>query len=104
MSGIDLAPDEGFLPRVVQAVIQLMAGRNNAAGSCTLTNGVTTTLVSAPNCAKGSRVFLFPETLNAAAIVTGTYVLRANVDNGAFMVTHPNTANVDQDFSWIALG
>lgn len=104
MSGIDLAPDERYVPRIVQAIIQLMAGRNNATGTCTLADGATTTVVSAPNCAKGSKVFLMPQTLNAAAIVTGTYVLAADVDNGAFTVTHPNTANTDQDFAWVATG
>lgn len=86
------------------AIQQLAQGRSNAVGSVTLTANDTTTVVAAPACGAGSRVFLFPETAAAAAVVATTYVLTTDVIARQFTVTHSNTAAVDKTFSYVCLG
>lgn len=106
MSAINLAPGETGIARIVASIRQLIEGRSNATGSCTLAAGVTTTTVQAPNCATGSAVFLFPQTANAAAEVgNGTiYVKPADVLNKSFTITHANSAQIDRKYFYAALG
>lgn len=92
------------LTKYANAINQLAAGRSNAAGVVTLTANAATTTVTAPNCGAGNRVFLFPCTANAAAIVAATYVQESNVTAGQFIVNHTNNANADKTFFWVALG
>ena len=104
MSAIQLSTEEKNVWRIVQAVRQLVEGRNNATGIVTLRAGQVTTVVPAQNCGMGSAVFLFPRTANAAAKVATTYVKDADVIKGQFVVTHANSADADQSFYWIATG
>jgi hypothetical protein len=85
-----------------QALRDLFAGRSNAVGTVTLTANAASTVVTAINCGADSKVFLFPTTANAAAIVAATYV--SAVANGTFTVTHTNSATADKTFFWVALG
>lgn len=95
---------EKDLTKYAHAINQLAAGRSNAVGTVTLRNGQTTTTVEAVTCGAGSKVFLFPATANAAAVVTTTYILAANVTAGQFIITHASDADTDQTFYWVALG
>lgn len=106
MSGINLAPGETGIARIVAAIRQIMQGRSNAVGQVTLTANAATTAVTAPNCGPGSEVFLFQKTPNAAAeIGNGTiYILAADVVAGTFTITHANSAQTDRTFSYVALG
>jgi hypothetical protein len=96
--------NETDLTKFAFALQQLAQGRTNASGTVTLRASQTTTTVTAPTCGVGSRVFLFPATANAAAVVATTYILASNVTSGQFIVTHASDADVDQTFYWIALG
>lgn len=104
MSAQVLQTGEKDPARFVFAINQLAEGRSNAVGSVTLTANAASTTVTAPGCAAGSHVFLFPRTANAAAIVAATYVLSTNVTKGQFIVTHTNNANADKTFSYVCLG
>jgi hypothetical protein len=104
MSAIVLAVNEKDPAKIGFAVNQLGQGRSNAVGEVTLRASQTTTTVSAPNCAAGSHVFLFPRTANAAAIVAATYVLSTNVTQGQFIITHTSNSNADKTFSYVCLG
>jgi hypothetical protein len=104
MSASVLAPAEKDLFRIVMAVRQLTEGRSNAVGTLTLAAGATSTGVTAPNCAAGSAVFLFPATADAAAAAATTYVANANVSKGQFIVTHANNAQTDRTFFFVCLG
>ena len=106
MSGINLAPGETNIVRVVAALRQLIAGRSNAAGTVTLSPNATSTTVAAPNCAASSEIFLFPRSANAAAEVkNGTlYVAASTVANKSFVITHANNAQTDRTFSYLAIG
>lgn len=105
---IQLSTEEKNLWRVVQAVIQLIQGRSNAVGTVTLRNGQTTTTVTklidpaAINVALGSKVFLEPETANAAAARATTYI--SAVGQGTFTITHANAATTDRTFSFHCIG
>lgn len=88
--------------RLSQAINELFQGRSNAIGSCTLTASATSTVVTAENCGDESKVFLMPETANAAAAVATTYITA--VGNGSFTITHANNAQTDRRFSYVAIG
>lgn len=95
---------EKDLTKYAAAIKELGQGRTNAAGTITLRANQTTTTVPAPNCGEGNKVFLFPATANAAAVITSTYVLESNVTPGQFIVTHPSNVNADKTFYWVAFG
>lgn len=99
---IPLSPSEAEPHRIVAVVRQLIEGRSNAVGICTLAANAGTTTVTAPNCGPMSAVFLCPTTANAAAIGAAVYV--SAVAAGSFTVTHTNNANADKSFFWVALG
>jgi hypothetical protein len=104
MSAPQLSPSETQLYIIVNAVRQLMQGRSNAAGSVTLAASAASTTVSAPNCAGGAQVFLFPRTLHAAAeLAAGTCYVSA-IAAGTFTVTHANNPQLDRTFSYVCLG
>lgn len=101
---IQLLVGETRIPRIVQAVIELVMGRQNSVGDATLAAGTTTTVVSFENCSKDCRVFLFPQTANAAAALATTYILRANIVQRQFTVTHANAGTTDRTFSFLCIG
>lgn len=108
ISGINLAPEETSIYRIVQAIIQLLQGRSNAVGEVTLRANQTTTVVTkavaraAVNVSADSEVFLTPLTANAAAAVPTTYV--SSVVQGGFTLTHASNAQINKTFGWVALG
>jgi hypothetical protein len=93
---------EKDLSKYALSLQQLAAGRSNATGSVTLAAGAASTVVSAPNCAPGSAVFLFPRTANAAAALATTFV--SSVGKQTFTIAHANNAQTDRSFFWVALG
>lgn len=97
-----VATTEKDLTKYAQAIQQLEQGRSNATGTCTLAASATTTVVPAPNCGLGSKVFLSPLSANAAAALAGTYV--SAVGNGSFTLTHANNAQTDRNFGFVCLG
>lgn len=101
---IQLLPTEQNIRRIVDAVIQLVLGRQNSVGDVTLRAGQTTTVVSFENCSKDCRVFLFPQTANAAAAVPTTLILRADIIQKQFTITHANAGSTDRTFSFLAIG
>ena len=103
---LSLPPSERDPAKIAAVVHQLLQGRINSTGLVTLTANAATTVVSAPTCGAGSKVFLFPKTANAAAeIGAGTmYILDANIIAGQFTVTHANNAQVDRSYCWLVVG
>lgn len=101
---IKLAKGERDLGRIVDAVNELVEGRQNSIGDVTLTAGATTTVVSFPNCSKDCRVFLFPQTANAAAALATTFIPKAAILQKQFTITHANAATLDRSFSFICIG
>lgn len=104
MSAPVVSPRADVPQDVAFAIKQLGEGRSNAVGVVTLAAGAGTTTVTAPNCGAGNKVFLFPCTANAAAIVAATYVAEADVTKGQFVVTHTNNANSDKTFFFACFG
>jgi spore germination protein GerM len=82
------------------AIQQLFAGRSDANGAVTLTTG-TTTVVSAPNVAAQSAVFLSARSASAAAALAGAFI--SSVGKQTFTITHAAGA-ADRSFFWVALG
>lgn len=102
MAGLTLGPGEINLRRIVDVVRQLVEGRSNAVGTVTLRPSATTTQVSASTCGGASRVFLSPQTANAAAALATTYV--SVVAPGTFTLTHASNAQIDRTFGYEVRG
>lgn len=108
MSGINLQESETSLPRIVQAIIQILKGSSNAVGSVTLRANQTTTTVTkavdkaAVNVSMDQEIFLTPRSANASAALANVFV--SAVGQGTFTLTHSNTATTDRTFGWEARG
>jgi hypothetical protein len=90
--------------KIVRSLQQLAAGRSNAVGTVTLAIGVASTTVIDMNCAAGSVPILVPSTVNAATeLGNGTLYVSA-VTNGAFTITHANSATTGRTFLYALQG
>lgn len=101
---IQLLPEEKDIWKIVQAVIQLVYGRDNAHGHVTLRANQATTVVTHPNCSNESEVLLTPKTANAAAALATTYVPAATTLRGSFTINHANNGQTDKTFSYSVRG
>lgn len=101
---IKLAQGERDPQRIVDAINQLVEGRMNGVGDVTLTPGATSTVVIFTNVSSDARVFLEPQTANAAAARATTFIKRSDIDRGSFVITHANNAQTDRDFSFLCIG
>lgn len=106
MSGIHLSPGEKSVTPVVNAVRQIVQGRDDASGIVTLTANTTTTLVPAPNTAPTSHIILSPATAAAAAEwKNGTiYVNQSDISQGQFIITHSSSSTSGRTVFWAARG
>lgn len=105
MSGNYPAKGEKNLSRIIQAIQDLFAGRNNAFGEFTLdVSPATTTTVTAPNCSLNSVPLYTPMTLNAAAEDAAGTMYVSQVNQGSFEITHSSSANSDRTFRYHTSG
>jgi len=104
MAGNVPAITETSVPRLTQAIRDLFAGRSNAVGTVTLRASQATTVVTALNIGKDSKIFLMPTTANASAEFGAGSIYVGTVGSGTFTITHANNANADKTFFWVALG
>ena len=101
---MDKLPNVGFTERqLADAVNRLVDGRSNAVGDVTLRANQTTTVVTKSTFNGNARVFLFPQTANAAAAVATTYA-SVTAGGGSFTITHANAGSTDRTFSYLVLG
>lgn len=100
----DLSLDSTGWRKMIDAVRQLINGRQNSIGDVTLNVSATSTSVTFENCSMNCRVFLFPQTAHAAAIVASVYIAKANIHQGSFVITHPSIAQADLGFSFLCIG
>ncbi len=84
-SGLYLNPGETNIPKIVQAVRQVMEGRSNAVGSFSIASNTTSTTVTAVTCAPTSVVLSSPVDSNAAADYGLIYFVAST---GAFIAHH----------------
>ena len=101
---IQLLKAERNIQRIVDAVMQLVSGRHNAGGTCTLAAGATTTTVVHPNCSKASYVVAAggPKPPTAAAAVATSYI--SSVAQGSFVITHASNGQTDRTFFYKVTG
>jgi hypothetical protein len=99
----DLPPAGASLRDVIFAVRQLIMGRSNSVGDVTLTANTTTTTIALETTNENAKVFLFPQTANAATEL-GNGTIRASISRIAGVptvtITHANNAQVDRTFSY----
>lgn len=98
---IQLRPEEKDLYTIVQAIIQLVEGRQNSVGDCELAAGSALTVVPFVNCSQDCRVFLMPQTASAAA--AAARVAPADISQGNFIIRH-NIVAVGARFSFLCIG
>lgn len=98
---IQLQPEEKSIVRIVQAIIQLVQGRQNSVGDVTLTPAATFTVVPFVNCSLDCRVFL--QAQSAAAVAAQAIVAPADIAQGSFTIRH-NAAGAGANFSFTCLG
>lgn len=97
--------NEVDLKKVIQAIQDLSKGRSNAFGSVTLAvSPATSTTVTDRNCGTDTVPSLTPTTANAAAAVATTYVPKATITNGAFVIQHASSAAADRTFLYALQG
>lgn len=92
------------LTKINQALEQIDQGRLNCSGEFTLAASATTTVVVAPTVSPGTQITFSPKTSDAAAALSTTYILDANVVAGSFTVSHASSGSSDRTFAWIAIG
>jgi hypothetical protein len=100
---IQLSEREINITRIVQAIIQLVQGRNNATGKFSPRLEETTTVVMAVNCSIDSEVFIRPINSNARAEAEATSTYVSSIDQGSFTVTHPSNGD-DRQWGYLATG
>lgn len=98
---IQLQPGEKDIQRIVDAVIQIVQGRQNSVGDVTLTPAATFTFVSFPNCSKDCRVFL--QAQNAAAVAAQAMVAPTDIIQRGFTIRH-NAAGANANLSFLCIG
>lgn len=96
--------NEQDLKKINQAIQQLSAGRSNAVGTVTLAVSATSTTVTDRNCATGTTPILTPTTANAAAAQATTYVPKATIGNGSFVIQHASNTQADRTFVYALHG
>lgn len=99
-----LAPNEGRLSWLVQAINELIQGRNNAWGEVTLTLNQATTTVTSPAFPATAIPIFTPLHANAAAELGAGTMYVSSRANGSFVITHANSATANRTFGWVALG
>lgn len=105
MSGNYPSLTETQLPRLIQSIRDLFAGRNNATGSFTLAVApATSTIVKAKNCGPLAQPYLTARTASAAAEVAAGGLYISSVGNGTFTVQHSASAAADRTFGYGAFG
>jgi hypothetical protein len=95
---------ETNLKKIVLALQQLASGRSNATGTVTLATGASSTTVSDANCSAGTVPLLAPASANAAIEVGNGTIYVSAVTNGAFTITHANSATTGRAFLYALQG
>lgn len=98
---IQLRPEEKDIWTIVQAIIQLVQGRQNSVGDIELAAGPVLTVVPFVNCSKDCRVFLQEQT--ALAFTAAARVAPADIEQGQFTIRHGVVA-AGAKFSFICVG
>ena len=87
-----------------EAIRGLTEGRQNSVGDVTLAAGATSTVVPFENCSRDCRVFLFPQTANAAGALATTYIPLVDIQQRGFTIRHANAGSTDRTFSFLCIG
>lgn len=97
-------PNAGYSVRdLTFTVQQLVDGRNNAAGTVTLTPSATETVITGDTINENAAFLCFPQTATAASeFAAGT--MYATVTKGQVTITHGSSAATDRTFRYTITG
>lgn len=109
--GSDLGALRTYARQIATVVNRILQGKLNAifkSGGVdfTLTANAATTVITDARLSVNSWIGFLPLTANAAAeLGNGTlYALAANMNNGAWTITHANNAQTDRTFRVLIIG
>ena len=88
--------------KLADGVNHAIDGQTNNAGTVTIAESVTTTVVTDKRVGPDSLIVLCPLTANAATAIGTTYVSARG--DGTFTLTHANNAQTDRDFAYASIG
>tara|TARA_R110000772_G_scaffold4094_9_gene14497 strand:+ start:1932 stop:2282 length:351 start_codon:yes stop_codon:yes gene_type:complete len=92
------------LRRLADAVNSTIDGSGNNAGSVTLAENVTTTVVADKRVGVDSVIVFMPTTVSAATeFGLGKMYISARPGDGTFTITHENLTATDRDFDYAVL-
>ncbi len=97
-----LNPGGATLRDAIQAINQLIQGRNNAVDIITLEANTTTTTIASSTINADGAPFLMAKTAAAAAEVPTLYV--SDVSPGSYTLTHTSSGATDREFYAVFLG
>jgi hypothetical protein len=101
LSSTDLA-SATYVRRVVDVVNNMMMGKLNVTMQVTLRANATSTTIIDARIGAYSVIMLMPVTADASAIAASVYV--SSQQNGQATISHPSTANIDQNFRVMIIG
>ena len=98
-------PNEKEHRRVLaQVANQAMAGKINALLSVTLAANSTTTTVTDSRIGANTYFGFQPATADAAAALSGLYVVPGSQTNGSAQIAHASAASTDRTFNVLLIG
>ena len=112
---LDALLERGDLKRALQEIIEwqrltvgvvngLMAGKHNAGGSFTLTANVAASTLTDRRICAATKIFLFPQTANAATEIATLFQTYPNVTAKQAVFNHASNAQTDRTFSFLLAG
>ena len=95
-----------YIRRLWDALFRLRQGKLECTGEITLTINSATSVLTRSGLSSQTVVHFDPRTATAATELYGgtMYVLTANRGDGAWTITHVNSATADRTFQYSAIG
>jgi hypothetical protein len=97
-------PEQGFFERLFRTLEGIMEGRTRNYGTFTLTASVGSTTVSDARFESHQSVVWSPTTANASAEIGAGTIYVSTRNQGSFVITHANNAQVDRTFLYVIVG
>lgn len=90
-----------YIRKVKDAVNLALRGKTNNTGEYTLTENVTSTVVTDNRCNINSVILTTPVTANASTHMTDTYIVAGDK---SFTVYHQSKTHTDRTFRYVIIG
>lgn len=89
---------------IIATINRLLLGRLNAFQDFTLAANAATTTITDPRIGANTAIVLVPQTTNAAAALSTTFIPKATMKKGSAVINHANTVQTDRSFRALLIG